>query len=212
MATWRLAALTACLLSLTALSALAAHDYEVNLKNLGPHTHWRAPLAAEDFVCLAQAIYFEARGESPKGRLAVGRVVLNRVESKAYPDTICGVVYQNAERINRCQFSFACDGKPEDVFEQTAWWDALNGARQLVACSAACPDESLFANPVWQSTHFHADYVSPRWASKMANTGQIGRHLFYRDPSVAPFRSELSELSGRLIASVMRIVSMSAAL
>jgi spore germination cell wall hydrolase CwlJ-like protein len=155
------------------------------------------------FVCLAQAIYFEARGETPEGQLAVGRVVLNRVASEAYPDTICDVVYQNAERANRCQFSFACDGKPEIASERAAWGDALDEAGRLVACKAACPDRSLFSDPLWRSTHFHANYVSPGWASGLAWTGQIGRHLFYRDPSVAPYRSAASRLGERLTALLL---------
>jgi spore germination cell wall hydrolase CwlJ-like protein len=124
-------------------------------------------------LCLARAIYFEARGESPVGQAAVAQVVLNRVKNPAYPKTICGVVYQNRNWRNRCQFSFACDGKAERIRAQTAWNRAKDLARDVT-------NGKVWLRSVGDSTHYHATYVSPRWARLMKRTDRIGRHIFYR--------------------------------
>ena len=124
--------------------------------------------------CLATAIYFEARGEPVAGQFAVAQVVLNRVKSGWYPPSICGVVYQNADRRNRCQFSFACDGKPDVPKEATAW-----------AQSQHIADECLHHPPhIWvlgDATLYHADYVNPSWAPKATLVASIGQHLFYEE-------------------------------
>jgi spore germination cell wall hydrolase CwlJ-like protein len=140
-----------------------------------------SPVAVDsrDLRCLARAIYFEARGESTLGILAVGRVILNRVASKAYPNSVCRVVYQNDNRRNRCQFSFACDGKPDTITELGKWNEILGYARWLLEHDAA--DRST--SELWTSTHYHADYVTPDWARSLTLTGRIGHHLFYHDPS-----------------------------
>lgn len=130
-----------------------------------------------DLECLARAIYFEARGEPVSGKVAVGRVILNRVQSKAYPDSICGVVYQNVHMRNRCQFSFACDGQADVIAETSKWEEILVYAKALLVCGSRCATSA----GLWASTHYHADYVSPSWAGKLARTGRVGRHLFYRD-------------------------------
>ena len=123
--------------------------------------------------CLATAIYFEARSEPKAGQTAVAQVILNRVEAQTYPDTICGVVYQNKEKRNACQFSFACDGKPDLPRDTQAWKRAqevgsnvLEGRDLLTGIEAA--------------THYHADYVSPYWAPKMRRLSKVGRHIFYQ--------------------------------
>ena len=132
-----------------------------------------AALDAAERKCLATAIYFEARGESIGGQAAVAKVVLNRAENPAYPGTVCGVVYQNQHRRNACQFSFACDGKPERIREKKAWVlaqqiaDEVASGRRDVASAA-------------EATHYHATYVSPRWAPKMRRLAKIGRHVFYQ--------------------------------
>ena len=123
--------------------------------------------------CLAQAIYFEARGESPLGQAAVAQVVLNRVKNPAYPRTICGVVFQNETWRNRCQFSFACDGRPERIRSQSAWRRATELARDVT-------NGKVWLKMVGDSTHYHANYVKPRWARYMKRTERIGRHIFYR--------------------------------
>ena len=129
--------------------------------------------------CLATAMYFEARGEPARGQFIVGRVILNRVESRYYPDDICEVVYQNAHMKNRCQFSFACDGLSNQVSETKTWQQIKRRAQYLVECDDKCSLAALGRSDLWTSTHYHADYVSPNWAKKLQRTGQVGRHIFY---------------------------------
>lgn len=123
--------------------------------------------------CLATAIYFEARGESYRGQVAVAQVVMNRVKHSLYPDTICGVVFQNQTWRNRCQFSFACDGIPERVNEPEPWRQAESIADQVTA-------GSLYLSEVANATHYHANYVYPHWAPRMTRLTRIGAHIFYR--------------------------------
>ena len=130
--------------------------------------------SAKELKCLATAIYFEARGEPEEGQLAVAQVVLNRVKNPTYPSTICGVVYQNQSKRNRCQFSFACDGKPDRVTNKTAWVKAEDLARRSVE-----EQKTTFLEDVGSATHYHATYVKPRWAGRMTRTDKIGRHIFY---------------------------------
>jgi spore germination cell wall hydrolase CwlJ-like protein len=129
--------------------------------------------------CLAKAIYYEARGEPLAGRLAVGRVILNRVKSRFYPDSVCEVVYQNAHKRNRCQFSFACDGKADHPGHMKAWSNAVDIAEQLLCRTGQDCKPSVVGGRINVSTHYHATYVSPRWSRKMPRTGRIGRHIFY---------------------------------
>lgn len=137
-------------------------------------------LAAErEIDCLATAMYFEARGEPTRGQYVVGRVILNRVKSRFYPDTICEVVYQNAHLKNRCQFSFACDGLPNEVKEGAAWNTIRRRAEFLAQCDEQCLGSLMNETDLWKSTNYHADYVSPSWAKKLQRTGRIGRHIFY---------------------------------
>lgn len=127
--------------------------------------------------CLAEAVYYEARGESLSGQLAVAEVVLNRVRHRAYPDNICGVVYQGSERETGCQFSFACDGSTARAPRGRAWRQS-----QLVAKHAMLG----FAPQMTRSaTHFHTASVNPRWSSSLVQTRRIGYHLFYRMPNRA---------------------------
>ena len=123
--------------------------------------------------CLARGIYFEARGESELGQAGVAQVILNRVRNPAYPGTICGVVYQNKKWRNRCQFSFACDGIRDRIRSGRAWKTA-----QKVATAVSNGD--IWLQDVGDATHYHANYVRPRWARKMKKTDRIGRHIFYR--------------------------------
>lgn len=140
---------------------------------------------ADELECLATAIYHEARGEPARGQLVVGRVILNRVASRYYPDTICEVVYQNVHMRNRCQFSFACDGIPKRVTEKRVWRDIERRAEWLLNCVGEndC-EESKRHGEIWTSTHYHADYVHPFWADVLARTGRIGRHIFYYTPTM----------------------------
>jgi len=123
--------------------------------------------------CLAAAIYFEARSEPLKGQAAVAQVVLNRVRNPAYPDTICGVVYQNDKWRNRCQFSFACDGVRDRVRDPEHWQIAEEIAMAVTA-------GKIWLTDVGASTHYHATYVHPFWAGTMERMKKIGHHVFYR--------------------------------
>lgn len=122
--------------------------------------------------CLARAVYFEARSESPLGQLAVATVILNRAKAANYPSSICGVVYQGAGRLNACQFSFACDGQSDLPKYGRAWETAL--AVTALALSDDRPMQSVAA-----ATFYHADYVTPVWSKSMNRLTKIGRHIFY---------------------------------
>lgn len=130
------------------------------------------PVASGDaqWQCLATALYHEARGETIRGQFAVSEVILNRVDSPAYPRSICGVVQQGGK--GGCQFSYTCDGKSDRVSERGAWIRAgkiarvmMNGAPRALTSGA---------------THFHTVGVRPDWARRFDRTASIGAHLFYR--------------------------------
>jgi Cell Wall Hydrolase len=123
--------------------------------------------------CLAQAIYFEARSEPKEGMAAVAQVVLNRVKSGLYPDTVCGVVFQNRSRYKACQFSFACEGKSLRITEFDSWQTAQRIAREVTT-------GTTYLSDVGGSTHYHANYVRPSWASRLKRMDKIGHHIFYR--------------------------------
>ena len=122
--------------------------------------------------CLSRAIYFEARSESEIGRLAVARVILNRVNSPFFPDSICEVVYQNAERRNACQFSFTCDGESDRPRRGRAWERSQTLASRAIAGGGE-------VQAIATATHYHADYVQPKWSGAMTRLVKIGRHIFY---------------------------------
>lgn len=129
---------------------------------------------AEERKCLAEAIYFEAATESRIGRLAVADVVLNRVKHPAYPDTICGVVYEGSTRRTGCQFTFTCDGSLKRAVNKKRFEEAEELAGAILAGVRA---------PVSRNaTHYHADYVLPSWAATLTPTATIGTHKFYRFP------------------------------
>ncbi|MCJ8323134.1 MAG: cell wall hydrolase [Rhizobiales bacterium] len=126
-------------------------------------------------TCLTTALYHEVRGESRNGQLAVAEVIASRKASKSYPNTICEVVYQNATKRNKCQFSFACDGKTDLPRDLKTWNKLKSLAKDFLAGRAGQPD-------VRGATHYHATYVSPKWRWTMNRIGRIGNHIFYRDP------------------------------
>lgn len=144
----------------------------------GDHAWMHVPLPASVFSageqkCLAEGIYFEARGEDVKGQAAVAQVILNRVRNPTYPNSICGVVYQNRSWRNRCQFSFACDGTTPRVRSQHHFKVAQDVGMAVTA-------GKIFIPEVASSTHYHATYVNPRWARSMDKMKKIGLHIFYR--------------------------------
>src|SRR3954452_9533271 len=154
---------------------------------------------AKSEKCLAEAVYFEARGEAVRGQIAVAQVVLNRAFSGKYPDNVCGVVYQNKHRHLACQFTFACDGHP-DVIREPDMWDR---AQKI---SKAMLDGRLWLPEVDRSTHYHAYWVRPSWVSEMKKMYKFGVHTFYRprawgDGSDAPSwgsQAETAAISAKL--------------
>jgi len=123
--------------------------------------------------CLADAVYFESRDEPVRAQIGVAQVVLNRVFSPFYPKTVCGVVYQNAGRHLACQFTFACDGKPDIVTEPDAWERAKKIARDTL-------DGKLWMPDVAKSTHYHDWWARPNWIGEMRRMDRLGGLIFYR--------------------------------
>lgn len=131
------------------------------------------PSGNEAWRCLAEALYFEARGETTKGVFAVAEVILNRVDSARYPDTVCDVIYQGTGVLHRCQFSYACDGRKEVIGEPRAYERVGKIASLMLKDDAP---RSLTGG----ATHYHTKSVNPRWAKVYPRTVTIGYHHFYR--------------------------------
>lgn len=128
---------------------------------------------AKSEKCLAEAIYFESRGEAVRGQMAVAQVVMNRVFSGKYPDTVCGVVYQNKYRHFACQFTFACDNNPDVIREPEMWERAKKISKAML-------DGQIWLPEVGKSTHYHAYWVRPSWVAEMRKMYRTGVHTFYR--------------------------------
>jgi spore germination cell wall hydrolase CwlJ-like protein len=131
------------------------------------------PKRAKAETCLANAVYFESRSEPVRGQIAVAQVVVNRVFSGFYPNDVCGVVYQNAQRHLACQFTFACDGIPDVIRDQESWERAKRIAQETL-------DGKLWLPEIAKATHYHASYVHPYWVRAMKKHAKIGLHHFYR--------------------------------
>jgi spore germination cell wall hydrolase CwlJ-like protein len=123
--------------------------------------------------CLTEVIYFEARGEQVHGQMAVAQVVLNRAFSGKYPNTVCGVVYQNAHRHLACQFTFACDGIRDVIREPDMWERAKVIAAEML-------DGKIWLPEIGKATHYHAYWVRPDWVREMTKLQKLGVHTFYR--------------------------------
>lgn len=135
----------------------------------------RAPArGGDEWACLTEALYFEARGESVAGQFAVAEVIRNRVGDPRYPNSLCGVVNEGTGRRFACQFTYTCDGRPEEVNDQHLWERMGQIARMVV--------DGYPSNLTGGATHYHANWVNPRWASMFPQTAEIGVHLFYRQP------------------------------
>lgn len=128
--------------------------------------------ASRDLECLTQAVYYEARGETPDGQAAVAQVVLNRVRHPAFPKTVCAVVFQGAYGRGVCQFSFACDGSMRRGREPAAWRRAQRVAERALG--------GYVMAGVGNATHFHTINVSPSWGPRLVRVNQVGLHIFYR--------------------------------
>ncbi len=125
--------------------------------------------------CLSEALYFEARGESVKGQFAVAEVIMNRVASKRYPDSVCGVINQGTGRKYACQFTYTCDGKKEVISEPRAF-ERVGKIAKLMVDGATRPLTK-------GATHYHTKAVNPKWARVFPRTATIGFHYFYKQPT-----------------------------
>jgi len=144
---------------------------------LGPSPAERLGLTGKrlerSMKCLAEAVYYESRGEPHRGQVAVAQVVINRVFSGYYPSDICRAVYQNAHRKLACQFTFACDNV-KDVVNETELWDQ---AREIASDMLW---GRIWDEKVGRATHYHARSVRPNWIREMRTLDRIGEHTFYR--------------------------------
>ena len=133
-----------------------------------------ARLTAES-QCLAEAMYYEARGEGIDGQKAVAEVVLQRTRNRNYGNTVCSVVYEGVEPGRRdCQFSFACDGSPEHPKEESVWAETKLMAEKIMT------GQMKLANRTQYAVSYHSVDVTPFWSDSMVKTVQIGNHVFYR--------------------------------
>ena len=132
------------------------------------------PEGGPALACLSEALYFEARGESVKGQFAVAEVILNRVDSPRFPNSVCGVINQGTGKRFQCQFTYTCDGYSDKIREQGAY----ARARKIAKLMLAGADRALTKG----ATHYHTRAVNPRWARQFPRTASIGVHYFYRMP------------------------------
>ncbi|WP_299933445.1 cell wall hydrolase [uncultured Pelagimonas sp.] len=125
-----------------------------------------------EWRCLSEALYFEARGETVKGQFAVAEVILNRVESKKFPNSVCSVINQGTGRKYACQFTYTCDGRPENIHEPASWERVGKVAKAMLD---GAPRQLTKG-----ATYYHTTAVSPNWSRKFDRTAKIGVHLFYK--------------------------------
>jgi spore germination cell wall hydrolase CwlJ-like protein len=126
----------------------------------------------EERKCLALAVYFESRAETVEGQHAVAAVVLNRVRSDKFPDSICGVVHEGGGHRGRCQFSWYCDGRSDEPHDAVSWQRSLDVADAVLNGEVADPTDGAL--------YFHSTAVRPKWRKKMTKTAAIDNHVFYR--------------------------------
>lgn len=166
------AMVAAGLSSVAAAQTSTASDWQEPPRFLPPAIGAENPVAAVE--CLALAITYEAGLEPLAGQEAVAQVILNRVRSEAYPNTVCGVVWQGSHRRTGCQFTFTCDGSLRRPRSSAAQAAAQRVALRVLAGQSA--------DHVRGATHYHANYVSPYWAPSLTRVRQIATHIFYRSP------------------------------
>lgn len=156
-------------LTAAVLTAYAADDFKPTAK--------KVKLADDEMLCLTQAIYHEARGESREGQLAVANVIINRAMSKKYPSTICGVVFQNADKGKfKCQFTFACDGRSDVGRERAAWNRSAKMAEEAFYEFQKGDRPGVIPN---SALYYHTTSVAPRWSHTFHRVAAIGSHVFY---------------------------------
>ena len=133
-----------------------------------------APKGGKQWACLAEALYFEARGEEIKGQFAVAEVILNRVDSAAFPSSPCGVVHQGTGRRFACQFTYDCDGRAEIIRDKKAYVQVGKVAQLML--------EGAPRRLTKGALYYHTKSVNPRWAKSFSKTATIGSHYFYAPP------------------------------
>jgi hypothetical protein len=132
----------------------------------------RRPRGGREWQCLTEALYFEARGEPIEGQYAVAEVILNRVDHANYPDSVCDVVNEGTGRRFACQFTYTCDGRPEEMTDDRALHRLGHIARIML--------DGAPRDLTGGATHYHADWVDPRWSRIYPRTAEYGVHIFYR--------------------------------
>lgn len=130
------------------------------------------PKSTKSIECMAEALYFEARGETLMGQFAVAEVIKNRVASSRFPDSVCGVINQGTGRKFACQFTYTCDGRPETIGNKKVY-------EKLRKISALVLREEV-EDITHGATYYHTKAVNPRWARVFTRTRSIGAHYFYR--------------------------------
>tara|TARA_R100000322_G_C5432510_1_gene188875 strand:- start:615 stop:1037 length:423 start_codon:yes stop_codon:yes gene_type:complete len=138
-------------------------------------------MIAEALMCMALNIYHEAKNQSMLGQIAVGQVVMNRVEDRRFPNTVCEVVKQavtykgtDVPVLHKCHFSWYCDGKDDTPnFDSKSWTRAKEYAHIVLS-------KKIIIDVTEGATHYHATYVRPAWAKTKRKTTRIDRHIFYR--------------------------------
>ena len=168
----KVALLATATLSVLSLGACASHEaVPGTTATKARPTPPEVPVSRRDKECMALNLYWEARGEGRKGMLAVGWVVLNRVDSQHFPDTVCAVVYQGGEQ-PPCQFSWWCDGRSDRPRDYASWRASLAVAEELL--SDPPPDITR------RSLFYHSTSIAYPWKRERVRTAQVGRHVFYR--------------------------------
>ncbi len=127
---------------------------------------------SDQWRCLAEALYFEARGETVKGQFAVAEVIMNRVKSTRFPGSLCAVIKQGTGKKYQCQFTYTCDGHAEVIAEPAAFARVGKIARYVLDGKVPSLTDG--------ATHYHTTAVNPRWSKVYTRTARIGVHLFYR--------------------------------
>ncbi|MEM9853366.1 MAG: cell wall hydrolase [Pseudomonadota bacterium] len=158
------------LLNPAARSSAAAPDVRFDRAWLSSQPHIQG---GSEWRCLTEALYFEARGETIKGQFAVAEVILNRVKSRSFPNSLCAVINQGTGQRYRCQFTYTCDGHDEVIREPRAWQSVGKVARLAMAGAAG--------NLTNGAEYYHTQSVRPRWSRVFEHTTTIGYHKFYRD-------------------------------
>lgn len=173
----RVAAVASMTSSLLIAGAAQATEIPADMK-----IDWGSIVVSKDeLMCLALNDYWEARSEVTAGRIAVARVVLNRAMDPRFPSNVCDVIKQTkvAGVSNRCQFSWYCDEKDNDVADSKEWRDSIKIAAAVLQKDSAIPD------PTGGALWYHADFLRPAWAAGFESTTIIGTHVFYREPDNA---------------------------